>query len=257
MTPTSLPTKEIITTTEVICRQSTLTTSEKDTLRSEVVRCLKKAKLPKSNITSRKHIALKTLKGDKSLIIIPADKGRVTVLMDLSEYQQKLEEQLSDTDTYQKLPSNPAQKYKNTLISIMSTWQRSDTPIPISLKRKIQPTAQETPKLYGTPKVHKPEMPLRPIVSSVGGIAYGAARVVADILAPLIGKSKHHIKNSKHFVDTIKELKIPSGWNMVSYDVKSLFTCIPIPEALIAAKKILKKDKSLAERITLSAERTL
>jgi predicted GIY-YIG superfamily endonuclease len=114
-----------------------------------------------------------------------------------------------------------------------------------------------SPKLYGTPKVHKPEMPLRPIVSSIGSIAYGAARVVAEILAPLVGNTKHHIKNSHHFVETIKNIKIPPGWTMISYDVKSLFTCIPIEEALIAARKRLTKDKTLSKRTPLTAERTL
>jgi hypothetical protein len=177
--------------------------------------------------------------------------------MDTSEYHQKLEEQLDDKNTYLKLKSNPTQKYKDKLTSILNSWQNSSTPIPLTLKRRLQPTAQETPKLYGTPKVHKADMPLRPIVSSTGSIAYGAARVVADVLAPLVGKSKHHIKNSRHFVDTIKSIKIPPGWKMVSYDVKSLFTCIPIDEALAAAKKLLEKDKTMHLRTPLNAERTL
>jgi hypothetical protein len=40
-------------------------------------------------------------------------------------------------------------------------------------------------------------------------------------------------------------------------DVKSLFTCIPIKEALAAAKKLLDKDKTLNKRTPLDAERTL
>jgi hypothetical protein len=223
----------------------------------EVVRCLRKAKVPKSNITSTERAAIKSLRANKTLTIIPADKGRVTVLMDKSEYQQKLEQQLADKNTYQKLPKNPTAKYKDKLTTIICAWQNSETPIPIHLKRQLQPTAQETPKLYGTPKVHKAEMPLRPIVSSTGSIAYGAAKVVANILGPLVGKSKHHIKNSQDFVNTIKDLKIPPGWTMVSFDVKSLFTCVPIDEALAAAKKRLKKDKNLKDRTPLSAERVL
>ena len=36
------------------------------------------------------------------------------------------------------------------------------------------------------------------------------------------------IKNSRHFLDKIKDLNIDDDETMVSFDVKSLFTCIPL-----------------------------
>ena len=38
--------------------------------------------------------------------------------------------------------------------------------------RQLNPATEEPPKFYGLPKVHKPNMPLRPIVSSVGSITH-------------------------------------------------------------------------------------
>ena len=46
---------------------------------------------------------------------------------------------------------------------------------------------------YGLPKIHKPGMPLRPIVSSIGAVTYQTLKEVARILRPLVGKSTHHV----------------------------------------------------------------
>jgi hypothetical protein len=41
---------------------------------------------------------------------------------------------------------------------------------------------------------------LRPIVSSIGSITYNAARIVVEVLSPLVGQTEHHIINSGDFV---------------------------------------------------------
>ena len=47
---------------------------------------------------------------------------------------------------------------------------------------------------YRLPKIYKKDILLRPIVSSRDSITYRVAKVIADILKPLIGKSQHHIQ---------------------------------------------------------------
>ena len=53
----------------------------------------------------------------------------------------------------------------------------------------MYPTGCVPPKFYGLPKIHKPDTPLRPIVSSCGSVTYGVAKELAKILKPLLGKS--------------------------------------------------------------------
>ena len=45
---------------------------------------------------------MKMLKNDTNIVIVPADKGRVTVVMDKAEYVQKCEEHLNDQSLYKK-----------------------------------------------------------------------------------------------------------------------------------------------------------
>ena len=69
-------------------------------LRSEMAGVLRNSKPPKSNITREERKALQDLKKEESILILPADKGKATVLMEVSDYEEKLTEMLSDEKTY-------------------------------------------------------------------------------------------------------------------------------------------------------------
>ena len=43
--------------------------------------------------------------------------------------------------------------------------------------KRMYPTGAVSPKFYGLPKIHKPGIPLRPIISSTGTVTYNTARV--------------------------------------------------------------------------------
>ena len=144
------------------------------------------------------------------------------------------------------------------MIELLRAWQRTEsTQIPPKLYKRIYPTQCEPPKLYGQPKVHKPPMPLRPIVSGVGTITHAAASVLAEVLTPLVGTSIHHIKNSTEFAKTICDLEIPPANVMLSYDVTALFTSIPVQDAIIAVQACLEADATLAQRTPMSIAQIL
>ena len=53
-----------------------------------VTSTLQLASLPNSTFTSDEQKALKRLKTDEDIVILPVDKGRVTVLMDKTDYNE-------------------------------------------------------------------------------------------------------------------------------------------------------------------------
>ncbi len=55
------------------------------------------------DLTKQERQALKDLKNDDDIIILPTDKGRMTVVMDYSDYTNKAKELINDTNTYQHL----------------------------------------------------------------------------------------------------------------------------------------------------------
>ena len=112
----------------------------------------------------------------------------------------------------------------------------------------MYPTGCVPLKIYGLPKIHKPDTPLRPIVSSCGPVTYGVGKELAKILKPLVGKSPHHITSTQAIVEQARQIKLEPGECLSSYDVSALFTSVPIDPALNIIKDLLDKDTTLKER---------
>ena len=251
VTPQRLPVDDIIATTEQACQH--LSNTDAGNLRSDIVKTLQRKRRIKSNITLEERKALQDLKKCREIKILPADKGRVTVVMNSSDYHNKILALLEDTNTYEKLKSDPTTKYKNSLAKILRNLRDNDK-ITRNVWQKLYPTSCEIPKFYGLPKIHKKDNPLRPIVSSIGSVSYESARFLSKILGPLVGKTKHHIKNSSDLVEKIRDLEVPPPWKLVSFDVSALFTSIPINEALEVVEKKLAADETWKNNSKLSKE---
>ena len=65
------------------------------------------ASLHGSNLTKDEQHALKRLKNNKDIVILPADKGRVTVVMDKTDYHDKMDALVNDKQTYEELKRDP------------------------------------------------------------------------------------------------------------------------------------------------------
>ena len=62
---------------------------EANKLRGVVCSILKRARYPGQNLDKDEQAALKTLRQDPTITILPADKGNVMVVMDAKGYEQK------------------------------------------------------------------------------------------------------------------------------------------------------------------------
>ena len=242
--PRQPPVSEYISAVEQAC--SRLSQGEADEMRVEVKKALKKTQctpiLP-SNITKKEHQALKELKEDKSRVILTTDKGVSLVIMDRAEYNKKAEE-LLNTRTYKKIPGDPTKKQKNKLISILKNI-KVEGGLNEETYRRLYPTAAVPSKFYGLPKIHKPGTPLRPIVSSIGAATYNTTKQLAKILKSLVGMSPHYVKNTRDFVEQLKDVRLKQGECIIFYDVTALFTSVPIQPVLNIIKQKLANDKDL------------
>ena len=124
---------------------------------------------------------------------------------------------VSDSATYVKLKNDPTKSVKNKLIAELKDIKKNNIQEPVY--KRMYTTSETVPKLYGLPKIHKKDAPLRPIVSNIGSVMYPTAKYLANVICPLAGNTTHHIVNSVDFFQNIKGLEVPPGNKLVSYDV--------------------------------------
>ena len=236
-----------MTAIEAACTK--LSQQDAEELRAVINRVLRSSHPPKSNLTKAQNTALRELKKDRGHIVLTADKGVAMVVMDRQDYINKAN-QLLNQNTYKVISNDPTNTIKNKLINILKTI-KTKSGLGTNIYKSMYPTGSVPPKFYGLPKIHKPDTPLRPIVSSCGSVTYGVAKELAKILKPLVGRSPHHINSTPDFVEQARQFKLEPGECLSSYDVSALFTSVPIDPALNIIKDQLDKDTTLKERTVM------
>jgi hypothetical protein len=87
--------------------------------------------------------------------------------------------------------------------------------------------------MYGLPKVHKPNFQLRPIIAAIGTHSYKLAKFLVPLLRPFsINTFTINDTFTELLVKELCELKINTNVIMASFDIKSLFTNIPLDETI-------------------------
>ena len=153
--------------------------------------------------------------------------------MNSREYREKMYSLLEDATTYMKLDNPPSIKQLQTTFNdnvrrITEKLGNGGT----ALKNKlISNKLPEYAYIYGGPKIHKAGCPLRPIVSSRKAPNKNLSIWLAGELGRYLGVfSESHIKHSMDFIDKLRNIE--SNGHIVSFDVVSLFTNVPVDKVL-------------------------
>lgn len=194
--------------------------------------------------------ALRQLERAKNIIIKLADKGSAVVIMGREQYLFEVERQLNDNIYYKKL-IQPIYKDTIPLIDDILNSLKEKKIIKTNqfkyLKGDSQPRAR---RFYILPKIHKEpdkwtvpfEIPAgRPIVSDCGSETYYTAEFLDYDLNPLSIKHPAYVKDTYHFIELVKNLRIPATAFFFSIDVDSLYTNIDIDSGIDSVKKIFLK----------------
>ena len=220
VSPRQPPNIKYITAKEAACTK--LSQQDAEELRPDINRVLRSSHPPKPNLTKAQNLALRELKRDRDHIVLTADKGVAMVIMDRQDYINKANHLLNQS-TYKSIAKDPTNSIKNKLINILKRV-KTKTGLDSNTYKSMNPTGCVPPKFYGLPKIHKPDTPLRPIVSSCGSVTYGVAKELAKILKPLVGKSPHHITSTQDLLNKPGTL----NWNLENVSVPMMcLSCSP------------------------------
>jgi hypothetical protein len=101
-------------------------------------------------------------------------------------------------------------------------------------------------------KHHKVGYPLRPIVTCIDSALYETSKFLTKILSPLQNKNGFSVTNSTQFKPEISNITIDES--MISFDVVSLFTAIPVDKACKYIRTKLENDPTLPDRTQLDID---
>ena len=176
--------------------------------------------------------ALKSLKDDKSICIMKPDKGNGIVLLNRVDYVQKMDSILRDTDKFLGIKGDlyPLILKNEDKLNRFLRQLKEKGSIGDRVYHQVYASGSKPGILYGLPKVHKSDIPLRPILSAIGTHNYQLAKYLGPIINP-ITVNEYTVTDSFNFVKEVMGLDT-SNSVMASFDVVSLFTNIPLNETI-------------------------
>ena len=181
--------------------------------------------------------AIKSLRSNKAILITKPDKGSGVVILNKSDYMNKIECILSDISKFKllgpvsefdKTGKNQAKLQRNFLKLV-----KADE-LPQNVYQVIRLTGLQRPRMYGLPKIHKQNAPCRPILFMIGSAQHELAKFFSALLQPVLNRySINCIQDSFTFAERIQKLSVnPDKCFLSSYDICSLFTNVPLAETI-------------------------
>ena len=186
---------------------------------------------------------LKNLKKNKDLIICKPDKGRGIVLMDRNNYVDKMNVILNDYKNFEKLHFVQFPKHilnledkANRIIKKLKDGNN----ISENEYKSLYVVGSGPGVIYGLPKIHKQNTPMRPVVSSINTPFYKLAKFLIPAIETFT-RNEFTLNNSFEFFDKIRNMNLENKF-IVSMDIVSLYTNIPVKETINIATELIYEN---------------
>ena len=195
--------------------------------------------IPRNLIMTKKYLK------EHDLLAVPFDKGIGICLMKCQSYENKLMDilKLKQFKKMEKARKNAKEfciKVEEIINSVLEELNERGT-IDKQLLKSIKSAGGQLRRLYGLSKVHKQNIPVRPVLSMPGSPYYKVVKKITEWLS-VIPESKISC-SSKQTVDNLRNISLDQDEVAISFDVTSLFTNVPVKEVLFEAAEKLYSGK--------------
>ena len=157
--------------------------------------------------------------------------------MDQDKYLAEAYRQLSDERFYQKLDTDPTDDFSNTITKTLDTMFENNE-IGYNIYSTLLPINCKPGQFYVLPKIHKPGMPGRPIVSAIGHPTEKISEFIDLHLRPHVENLPSYLKDTTDYLNKTPSSNLPDNTILVTMDVTSLYTNIPHDEGIAACKEV-------------------
>ena len=121
----------------------------------------------------------------------------------------------------------------------------------------LKPTDSPVPRFHGQPKMHKPGVLIRPVVSYSASPIYNVDKYIANIFKAYVKNEKNNAKNSTTFSNYIRNVSIENDKIMVSFHVPFLYTNIIIIDTLNIIKEYVNNYNQFTRKTAIPQDKFL
>jgi hypothetical protein len=93
-------------------------------------------------------------------------------------------------------------------------------------------------------KLHKPHIPIRPVINNTQAPTYKVAKHLTKILDNFLTLNNYYITNSSDLATDLVKLHVNENHRLMTFDIQDLFVNIPIQETLQITKSLLLKKNN-------------
>ena len=190
------------------------------------------------NITKSEKEAIESLSKDPNIVIKKADKGTAVVIMNTTDYINEANRQLSDTNFYLKQSHDLTETHSAKITEFLESMLESGE-IDQKIFDAIKPNKARTARFYFLPKIHKPIVKGRPIISGNNCPTESISAFVDEHLKPFVKQVPSYVRDTTDFIKKVEGFHSNRDYYLVTMDVTSLYTNIPNHEGITAVYRTL------------------
>ena len=207
------------------------------------------------------HRILRGIRGkllQNNSLITRADKGQTLIIITKDAYDSKIYDFLCSND-FVKISKDPTNLFTRETRKIINACK---TLVPHHSKWKYTNMNPHPPNIRGLLKIHKPVIPIRPVVKWQHAPAYKIAKLLSDRLQQELQLPfNFNVKNSIHLMSELNNIT-PYNLNLrlASFDISNMYTNIPttkLPSLITEICNNLNTPKPVRLELTKLAKMVL